>query len=206
MLYELLGIGCRWCVSKAGSTQLDCSTPTPFAYKGQWGYYTDVETGILLLTHRSFDAATGRFLTRDPIGLEGSINLYATVGNGVIMRRDPSGRLAIGVIIGGACGFACAWVAACFLSNWNHCWNRSDIKWEQEPCIGFRPKPGIEREFWDRLRRTLDCLMDECCCGGFSQWMCRICAAYLIGALAYAGIRLPLPAPGTGLQPVFVRY
>jgi len=95
MLYELLGIGCRWCVSKAGSTQLDCSTPTPFAYKGQWGYYTDVETGILLLTHRSFDPATGRFLTRDPIGFEGGINLYAYVGNGVVMLKEPTGLIPL---------------------------------------------------------------------------------------------------------------
>ena len=39
------------------------SNPTPYGYKAQWGYYTDVETGILLLTHRYFDPATGRFLT-----------------------------------------------------------------------------------------------------------------------------------------------
>jgi RHS repeat-associated protein len=191
----------------AWGQRMSGNNPTPYGYKGQWGYYTDAETGLLLLTHRYFDPAMGRFLTRDPIGFEGGINLYAYVGNGVVMRRDPSGRLAIGAIIGGACGFACAWVAACFLSNWNSCWNRPDIKWEQEPCIGFRPKPGIEREFWDRLRRTLDCLMDECCRGGFSQWMCRGCTYCIWAALAYAGIsRLPLPALGTGLQPVLVRY
>jgi uncharacterized protein RhaS with RHS repeats len=50
-----------------------------------------VETGILLLTHRYLDPATGRFLTRDPIGIEGGMNLYAYVGNGVVVRTDPSG-------------------------------------------------------------------------------------------------------------------
>jgi len=44
------------------------SNPTPHGYKAQWGYHTDVETGILLLTHRYFDPARGRFLTR-PIGV-----------------------------------------------------------------------------------------------------------------------------------------
>jgi RHS repeat-associated protein len=47
------------------------NNPTPYGYKGQWGYYTDGETGLLLLTHRYLDPATGRFLTRDPIGFEG---------------------------------------------------------------------------------------------------------------------------------------
>ena len=67
------------------------TNPTPYGYKAQWGYYTDVETGILLLTHRYLDPATGRFLTRDPIGLEGGVNLYAYVGNGVVVRADPGG-------------------------------------------------------------------------------------------------------------------
>jgi len=59
--------------------------------KGQWGYYTDVETGILLLTHRYFDPATGRFLTRDPAGCEASVNLYAYVGNDPVNEDDPLG-------------------------------------------------------------------------------------------------------------------
>ena len=45
-------------------------------FGGQHGYYTDPETGLQLLTHRYYDAGTGRFVTRDPIGYKGGINLY----------------------------------------------------------------------------------------------------------------------------------
>jgi hypothetical protein len=41
--------------------------------------------------HRYLDPATGRFLTRDPVGFDGGINLYAYVGNGVVMGADPIG-------------------------------------------------------------------------------------------------------------------
>ena len=64
---------------------------TPYGYKGQWGDYTDGETGLLLLTHRFLDPATSRFLPRDPIGFEGGINLYAYVGNGVMNKIDSDG-------------------------------------------------------------------------------------------------------------------
>ncbi len=71
----------------------DTSNPTPYGYKAQWGYYTDTETGLLLLTYRYFDPVTGRFLTRDPIGMEGGVNLYAYVGNRTPILYDPSGQI-----------------------------------------------------------------------------------------------------------------
>jgi len=75
----------------AWGQRMSGTNPTPYGYKGQWGYYTDAETGLLLLTHRYFDPATGRFLTRDPIGFEGGINLYAYVGNLPASACDKSG-------------------------------------------------------------------------------------------------------------------
>jgi RHS repeat-associated protein len=57
----------------AWGQRMSGSNLAPYGYKGQWGYYIDGETGLLLLTHRYLDPATGRFLTRDPIGFEGGI-------------------------------------------------------------------------------------------------------------------------------------
>ena len=55
------------------------------------GFKTRAESDILFLTHRYLDPATGRFLTRDPIGMEGGVNLYAYVGNNPIVFVDPTG-------------------------------------------------------------------------------------------------------------------
>jgi RHS repeat-associated protein len=49
---------------RCGEQQASGNNPTPYGYKGQWGYYTDGETRLLLLTHRYFDPAMGRFVTR----------------------------------------------------------------------------------------------------------------------------------------------
>ena len=65
--------------------------PDPWGYGAQAGYYTDVETGLILCTHRFYDPSTGRWLTRDPIGYEGGINLYGYTGNNPVNESDPSG-------------------------------------------------------------------------------------------------------------------
>ena len=43
----------------------------PAGFGGQFGYYTDVKTGLLCLTHRYYNPGTSKFLTRDPIGCGG---------------------------------------------------------------------------------------------------------------------------------------
>jgi RHS repeat-associated protein len=63
----------------------------PFDFGGQWGYYTDSETGLCLLENRYYDAGTGRFLNRDPIGYAGGENLYNAFGSNPVNEVDPSG-------------------------------------------------------------------------------------------------------------------
>ena len=47
--------------------------------------------GMVYLRNRWYDPATGRFLTQDPIGLAGGVNLYAYAGNNPISFSDPYG-------------------------------------------------------------------------------------------------------------------
>ncbi|NUQ00012.1 MAG: RHS repeat-associated core domain-containing protein [Armatimonadetes bacterium] len=63
---------------------------TTYGFDAQYGYRLDIETGLYLATWRYYDPIAGRFLTRDPIGFGGGLNLYAYVGNPV-MITDPLG-------------------------------------------------------------------------------------------------------------------
>jgi RHS repeat-associated protein len=47
--------------------------------------------GFTYLRNRWYDPQTGRFLTQDPIGLAGGVNLYAYAGNNPVANSDPFG-------------------------------------------------------------------------------------------------------------------
>ena len=55
------------------------------------GQYYDQETGLHYNWHRYYDPKTGRYLTPDPIGLDGGINLFTYVLNDPINLVDPLG-------------------------------------------------------------------------------------------------------------------
>ena len=48
-------------------------------------------TGLIHFRARWYDPATGRWLSPDPIGLEGGLNLYCFCGNDPVNHTDPSG-------------------------------------------------------------------------------------------------------------------
>ncbi len=60
-------------------------------FGGQYGYYTDRETGLVLMGHRYYDPGTGRFLTRDPLGYGGGMNLYGYADGNPVDEIDPDG-------------------------------------------------------------------------------------------------------------------
>jgi RHS repeat-associated protein len=62
------------------------------------------ETGLVYYRARYYNPGLGRFVSRDPIGLQGGINNYAYVGNNPVNYADPSGNC-------GPFTPLCAWLA-----------------------------------------------------------------------------------------------
>jgi RHS repeat-associated protein len=55
------------------------------------GQYYDEETGLHQNWHRYYDPSTGRYITSDPIGLDGGLNSYTYVGGNPLRWADPFG-------------------------------------------------------------------------------------------------------------------
>ena len=69
------------------------------------GQYYDVETGLHYNWHRYYDPVTGRYLTTDPIGLTGGMNLFLYADANPIRFADPSGLLSATGGLGAGGGF-----------------------------------------------------------------------------------------------------
>jgi RHS repeat-associated protein len=65
----------------------------PFKYVGQFGVM-DEENGLLYMRARYYDPEVGRFISKDPIGILGGLNLYGYVQNNPVNGIDPEGRAA----------------------------------------------------------------------------------------------------------------
>jgi RHS repeat-associated protein len=63
--------------------------------------YQDDETDLLYYDYRYYNASTGRWLSRDPIGEPGGVNLCCMVGNNPVTRFDAQGLTDWGDVIPG---------------------------------------------------------------------------------------------------------
>jgi RHS repeat-associated protein len=66
----------------------DYAARNPFKFSTK---YTDQETGLLYYGYRYYNPQIGRWISRDPIGEKGSVNLYLFNSNNPLSRFDPNG-------------------------------------------------------------------------------------------------------------------
>jgi len=62
----------------------------PFTFVGAYGVM-DEGGGLYYMKNRYYDANTGRFIQKDPLGIFTSLNLYGYVGDNPLNRIDPLG-------------------------------------------------------------------------------------------------------------------
>jgi RHS repeat-associated protein len=80
--------------------QMTCTLPdgTPVATSptglkvGFHGQLIDELTGMYQMGYRWYSPVLGRWVSRDPIGLEGGVNVYGAFDNNPITRTDPWGK------------------------------------------------------------------------------------------------------------------
>jgi RHS repeat-associated protein len=75
-----------------GRTKLSGTVESEVGYTG---HHHHGKSGLVLTWYRAFDPVTGRWLSRDPIGEEGGINLYGYVSNNPVNAMDPHGLDAV---------------------------------------------------------------------------------------------------------------
>ncbi len=66
-------------------------TDTPFQWLGGYGVYYDTEANLHLTLHRAYSAKLKRFITADPLGIDGGVNLYAYGNLNPLFFVDPKG-------------------------------------------------------------------------------------------------------------------
>ena len=84
--YEYSGFGAAISV-----TEDPALTDFPARFIGSLGVRLDATTGLQYMRNRWYDSLPGRFISRDPVGLQGGANLYIYCGNGPLDFVDPFG-------------------------------------------------------------------------------------------------------------------
>jgi len=113
------------------------------------GQYYDAETGLHYNYFRYYDPETGRYLTADPIGISGGLNMFLYGAGNPIVNSD-----LFGLSPGDTCGTCSPGSTDCLLYGGNLCFPGKDVTLDQFPVHGNWCGPGWtggQMGSWDTL-------------------------------------------------------
>ncbi len=67
------------------------SSDTPFQWLGGYGVYYDSNTDLHLTLYRAYSSKMKRFISADPLGIDGGVNVYAMANRNPLWFVDPYG-------------------------------------------------------------------------------------------------------------------
>ncbi|MFN5869359.1 MAG: RHS repeat-associated core domain-containing protein, partial [Akkermansiaceae bacterium] len=179
---------------------------------GYTGHHHHAKSGLVLTWFRAYDTEVGRWLSADPIGEMGGLNLYGYVENNPINGWDPLGletkcqiglgtssnpfgHAAIGTTEGGTFSFGTG-------TEWGSSFSdyiRSQDSYRTSEIFTLQTTPAQEksiREFLEKYKnKRLPSVTDEP-----SKAMNDNCATRTAGALNAAGINVGNPSTPGQLQ------
>lgn len=91
----------RYTYDPYGKTTTSYLSGSVDATKQYAGYYIHAASGLALTRYRAYDVNTGRWLSRDPIGMRGGINLYGYCLDNPILLEDPLGTDGRSMVLAG---------------------------------------------------------------------------------------------------------
>lgn len=98
------------------------SSLTRYGYTGR---ELDSLTGLMHYRSRWYDPQQGRFMSENPIGFEGGLNLYGYVGNNPMMYTDPSGQaFFIPLLLAAGASFAAGFILS---TAFGQCYGWKDV-------------------------------------------------------------------------------
>lgn len=103
-----------YCYSPEGLVGVQETIPNPFTYVGRLGVMAE-GNGLYSMRARYYDPETGSFISKDPIGYVGGMNLYTYVGNSLLSFVDP-----LGLIEGSPANLSRRWLISFFASAYTN--------------------------------------------------------------------------------------
>ncbi|MBQ8446047.1 MAG: RHS repeat-associated core domain-containing protein, partial [Opitutales bacterium] len=88
--YDYAPFGATTRTHRDSTASFDIVSLNPFRFSSE---YYDSELDLVYYNYRHYSPGLGRFLSRDPIEEQGGLNLYAFVGNCVLMKFDVEGKI-----------------------------------------------------------------------------------------------------------------